>query len=39
MVVVRYAAELRPEGVIVLALSPGLVDTSLDNPKKQVESK
>lgn len=32
MVVAKYAVELKSEGVIFLALSPGLVDTTADKP-------
>ena len=32
MVVAKYAVELKGEGIVVLALSPGLVDTSSDKP-------
>ncbi|KAH8807504.1 hypothetical protein F5884DRAFT_342608 [Xylogone sp. PMI_703] len=37
MVVARYAAELRPEGIIVFSLSPGVVDTSEDKPQANVD--
>ncbi|KAF4627673.1 hypothetical protein G7Y89_g10481 [Cudoniella acicularis] len=37
VVVAKYAAELKGEGIIFLALSPGVVDTSADKPKQSTE--
>lgn len=34
MVVLKYGVELKGEGVVVLALSPGLVDTRMDKPSE-----
>lgn len=33
MVDIKYAAELKDEGIVLLALSPGLIDTRLE-PRK-----
>lgn len=38
MVVTKFAVELKSEGIIFLALSPGLVDTSADKPKYNCRS-
>jgi len=38
MVVAKYAVELKNEGIILLALSPGLVDTRAERPASQRES-
>ena len=35
MVVAKYAVELKSEGIKLLALSPGLVDTTADKPASQ----
>ena len=35
MVVAKFAVELKSEGIILLALSPGFVDTSADKPANQ----
>jgi len=37
MVVAKYAVELKSEGFKLLALSPGLVDTTADKPAIQRE--
>jgi NAD(P)-dependent dehydrogenase (short-subunit alcohol dehydrogenase family) len=37
MVVAKYAVELKSEGIKLLALSPGLVDTTADKPASQRE--
>lgn len=35
VVVAKFAVELKDEGIILLALSPGLVDTSADKPESE----
>ncbi|KAF2491428.1 NAD(P)-binding protein [Lophium mytilinum] len=35
MVVVKYALELKEEGIVVLALSPGVINTRLDTPSEE----
>jgi NAD(P)-dependent dehydrogenase (short-subunit alcohol dehydrogenase family) len=35
IVVTKYASELRSEGIVLLALSPGVVDTTQDKPPRQ----
>ncbi|KAN0105811.1 NAD(P)-binding protein [Hyaloscypha variabilis] len=37
MVVAKYAVELKSEGILLLALSPGLVDTTADNEFKALK--
>ncbi|KAH8812676.1 hypothetical protein F5884DRAFT_786070 [Xylogone sp. PMI_703] len=36
MVVARYSVELRGEGIVILALSPGFVDTQGDKPQAEM---
>jgi NAD(P)-dependent dehydrogenase (short-subunit alcohol dehydrogenase family) len=38
MVVAKYAVELKSEGILLLALSPGLVNTAADKPAPQCKS-
>lgn len=35
MVVAKFSVELKSEGIVLLALSPGLVDTTRDKPPRQ----